>query len=126
MNNTIKAIVIAGSVSITVLTAMAILKPEPPPAPSQKLKTMAEHLTPEPPPPTLEQKTEKAASNARYVLKQSLNDPDSFELIEIRGGPNKDGTGMTFLFKFRENNVFGAKVISRAIVRTDMDGNVIE
>ena len=33
---------------------------------------------------------------------------------------------MTFLFKSRENNVFGAKVISRAIVRTDMDGNVIE
>lgn len=124
MNNTAKALIIAVSIPIALITTIAIFKPEQRP----------------PPPPTLEQKIEKATGNARYAVKQSLNDPDSFELIEIRGPCRADGvaqrrcdavtfddgTDMIFFIKFRANNIFGGKVVNTVPIMTDMNGNVIE
>lgn len=58
------------------------------------------------------------------VIKDSMNDPDSYEHIETRY--RDDGNSIIVITKFRGANAFGGKVVNTMTARVDIDGNVIE
>lgn len=53
-------------------------------------------------------------SDFARLVKNSINDPDSFELDETKHRDNGDGT-ITLLMDFRAKNVFGGVIRSRAV-----------
>ena len=59
----------------------------------------------------------------KYV-KQSMNDPDSFQHIETRYTDNGDKT-LTVTMKYRGNNAFGGKVVNYANAIFDYKNNKI-
>lgn len=58
------------------------------------------------------------------LIKESMNDPDSYDHIETRF--RDDGSSIFVITKFRGANAFGGKVINTVSARVDFAGNVIE
>lgn len=59
----------------------------------------------------------------RYI-KESMNDPDSYEHVETRYKDN--GSYILVIATFRGNNVYGGKVKNTISAKVDINGNVIE
>ena len=59
------------------------------------------------------------------LIKNSMNDPESYEHIETRFRVNSDTTTITVYTKFRGKNAFGALVINEATTLFDIDENLI-
>lgn len=57
-------------------------------------------------------------------VRNSMNDPKSFEHVETRY--RDDGDSIFVVMKFRGNNKFGAKVLNTVNAKVDFKGNVIE
>lgn len=58
------------------------------------------------------------------LIKDNMNDPDSYEHIETRF--KDEGDYIFVITKFRGNNAFGGKVINSVSAKVDFNGNVIE
>lgn len=57
-------------------------------------------------------------------IKESLNDPDSYEHIETRYVDN--GDLITVITKIRAKNSFGGKIITAFVATVDIEGNVLD
>ncbi|MCK5016668.1 MAG: hypothetical protein KAS32_06285, partial [Candidatus Peribacteraceae bacterium] len=57
-------------------------------------------------------------------IKESMNDPSSYDHIETRY--RDDDNSIFVITKFRGTNAFGGKVINSVSARVDYSGNVIE
>ncbi|GHB44533.1 hypothetical protein [Mongoliitalea lutea] len=57
-------------------------------------------------------------------IKESMNDPDSYEHVETRF--RDDGDYIFVITKFRGTNAFGGKVTNTVSAKVDFKGNVIE
>jgi hypothetical protein len=57
-------------------------------------------------------------------IKESMNDPDSYEHMETRFRDDK--SSIFVITKFRGKNAFGGKIINTVSARVDFEGNVIE
>jgi len=89
-------------------------------------------------PPTPQQQQQKKLESAFHYwdgshmdltkrIKQSMNDPSSYEHIETRFEKNSDGKTLTVATKFRGKNGFGGVVIQYVTAKTDIaTGKVIE
>ena len=58
------------------------------------------------------------------IIKESMNDPDSYEHIETRFADK--GDYILVITQFRGKNAFGGKVVNIIKAKVDFDGNVIE
>jgi hypothetical protein len=58
------------------------------------------------------------------LIKDNMNDPDSYEHIETRYRDDK--TSIFLYTKFRGANAFGGKVINEVTAKADINGNIIE
>ncbi len=58
------------------------------------------------------------------VIKQGMNDPDSYEHVETKYIDN--GNYLIVTTKFRGNNAFGGKVLNSITAKIDYNGNIIE
>jgi multisubunit Na+/H+ antiporter MnhC subunit len=62
---------------------------------------------------------------ATSLIKNSMNDPESYEHIKTLFKVNSDTTMITVTTEFRGKNVFGALVVNEAKTIFDIDGNLI-
>lgn len=62
--------------------------------------------------------------NLEKLIKQNMNDPDSYEHIET--GYKDMVLYILVSTKFRGANAFGGKVINTVSAKVDLDGNVLE
>lgn len=62
--------------------------------------------------------------NLTSMIKESMNDPKSYEHVETRY--LEDGDFLLVTTKFRGTNAFGGKVINTVSAKVDLDGNVVE
>lgn len=58
------------------------------------------------------------------LLKENMNDADSFEHIQTRY--NDDGDGLTIMMKYRGKNAFGGKIINYVTAKSDYKSNTIK
>jgi hypothetical protein len=58
------------------------------------------------------------------VIKESMNDPDSYDHVETRYGDK--GDHLIVRTTFRGKNAFGGVVKNTVVAKVDLDGNVIE
>ena len=58
------------------------------------------------------------------LIKESMNDPDSYEHVETRFRDDDDY--IFVITKFRGANAFGGKVVNTVSAKVDFNGNVIE
>ena len=63
-------------------------------------------------------------SGLERLIKNNMNDPDSYEHVETRFVDHS--TYIYVVTKFRGNNAFGGKVINTVEAKVDFSGNVIE
>lgn len=113
MNNTIKAWLITAAIVLVLSSFFYAASP-----PRQTLQQNAVL--------TADEKVANAEWYMRRHFKQLANDPDSVEFIAVRSMNMPDSTGvLKFEVLFRAKNGFGALVIGRAKVMTDLRGKII-
>lgn len=62
--------------------------------------------------------------NLKIAVKETMNDPDSFE--HVRTEYNDRGDHLVVKMTFRGANAFGGKVINNITVMTSLDGDILE
>jgi hypothetical protein len=58
------------------------------------------------------------------VIKESMNDPKTYEHVETRYGDK--GDYLLVSTTFRGKNTFGGLVINKVVAKVDLEGNVLE
>lgn len=62
-------------------------------------------------------------ANLKYLIKENMNDPKSFEHIETKYVDK--GDHLIVQMKFRGKNAFGATILNTAVAKVDLDGKVL-
>lgn len=121
-SDTIKGVIVLIFIIIVLVVGIGICTSEDKPSEPAKPKTQAE---------LRQEKIDNQFSawdgshrNLETLIKQGMNDPDSYE--HVKTTYLEQGDNLIVTTQFRGKNAFGGVVLNSVIAKTDLDGNVIK
>lgn len=117
-----RALMILVAIVVGLIVIASALLPDPPPKPKTQMELIKEKY------PNFPENSSWDGSvfTAKQALKQSLNDPDSYESVEWYQVVSQ-GDGTFFVkHRFRAANAFGAKILQTYGFVLDSAGNVLK